>query len=585
MKRIRWSRGASAAEAKCFSGGRLRTGTGILLLALLLSLMGLAGAAMPELRLCWMVEGQEVSITPVERGGKYFLFLPGPVRAKSPVVRTEPGADLIWNGQTFASGQEMPVELLVGSENEVRFSNGRRLGQVEVMRGSSIPALFFTVDPEEYQRINMGTKFDIRKDARLVMLKGDGSLETAQNIPSMKTHGNSTFFAAKKAFQFKMEEKASLAGMRKNRKWMLLANWFDISLVRNQIAFDLCREIGLSSTPDCAQVDLYINGAYNGVYLLTEKIQLKKGRLEITDLEEILEKLNGAAAYESAPFRKGSGKGIVSLMKWFDLPVEPEDVTGGYLLEIEKALQFSQMTNGAGFVTDGGMCVVVKEPTRAGLREVQYIAGLVNDFHNAVLQKDGYSRATGKYYADYMDMASFARKIIIEEFTGNFDVRAASQYMYKDADSVDGRLYAGPGWDYDLSFGNKDDGLRNPTKLDYVFRRSSDKSYLYHWLLTQQDFVAETRRIFDEEFEPAAEVLLGWREPRPGSPLKTVAEYQEAIRQSAAMNFTRWSARAIPDVWDGSGRTFEDAGNFVANWAQQRLVMMTRDWLRSMPGT
>ena len=61
-------------------------------------------------------------------------------------------------------------------------------------------------------------------------------------------------------------------------------------------------------------------------------------------------------------------------------------------------------------------------------------------------------------------MDSFAKKIIVEEFTANFDVRAGSQFMYKDADSVDSRLYAGPGWDYDLTYGNKDDGVRNPAE-------------------------------------------------------------------------------------------------------------------------
>ena len=190
-----------------------------------------------------------------------------------------------------------------------------------------------------------------------------------------------------------MAHKVALGGMEKNKKWMLLANWFDISLIRNQITFDLCREIGLKSTPDCRQVDLYLNGAYNGTYLLTEKIQLKKGRLDITDLEEKLEALNGKGLPTPPSERERKGR---TLMKWFDLPVEPADVSGGYLLEIEKALQFSLLKDGAGFVTDGGMCVVIKEPTHTGFRGAQYIAALVNDFHSAVLQKDGIQPGHGE---------------------------------------------------------------------------------------------------------------------------------------------------------------------------------------------
>ncbi len=558
----------------------LRTGLMILLLA---GMTGMAGAAAPTLRLCWTVEGQEVSITPVERNQQQYIFLPGPLRAKNPVIRINQDTVLIWNGVTYPNGSELPVTALVGSDIPVSFGNGYRLGNVSVMRGSKIPALFFTVTEEDFRRVNTGTKFDIQNEASMIMVSGAGKLEAAEPLKSFKTHGNSTFFAAKKPFQFQMAHKVALGGMEKNKKWMLLANWFDISLIRNQIAFDLCREIGLKSTPDCRQVDLYLNGAYNGTYLLTEKIQLKKGRLDITDLEEKLETANGINAYTNAPFRKGSGKGAAYLMKWFDLPVEPADVSGGYLLEIEKALQFSLLKDGAGFVTDGGMCVVIKEPTHTGFRGAQYIAALVNDFHSAVLQKDGISRKTGKYYAEYIDMDSFAKKIIVEEFTANFDVRAGSQFMYKDADSVDSRLYAGPGWDYDLTFGNKDDGLRNPLKQDYVFRRSSDKVFLYHWLLTHGDFVSATRKLYDEVFLPAAEVLAGRRKAPEGSPLRSVEAYQAQIEESAAMNFTRWSARAIPDVWDGSGRTFADAGAYVKNWVEQRLDMMTANWLLAMP--
>ena len=97
-------------------------------------------------------------------------------------------------------------------------------------------------------------------------------------------------------------------------------------------------------------------------------------------------------------------------------------------------------------------------------------------------------------------------------------------------------------------------------------RRSTDKSNLYHWLLTHGDFRQATRKLYDEVFLPAAEVLQGRRKAPEGSPLKSVPAYQAEIEESAAMNFTRWSARAIPDVWDGSGRTFADAGAYVKNW-------------------
>ena len=550
------------------------------LFALLTLGLHAAAEAAPELRFCWETEGREISILPFEKKAQQevWLFLPGALKGKDPVIRIDQDTDLVWGETTYANGSVFPAESFVGQTVTAFFSSGRRIGNVHVMQGSEIPAMFFTMDPADYSLILKKTKFDIKSDARLLMLSGDGTLAAEEAVPSFKTHGNSTFFAPKKAYVFQMAHKEPLAGMEKNKKWMLLANWFDISLIRNQITFDLCREIGLTSTPDCRQTDLYINGAYCGTYLLTEKIQLKKGRLEISDLEETLEELNGKDAYDEAAFKKGTGKNAPYL-KFFNLAEEPEDVSGGYLLEIEKSLQYSQMTSGAGFVTEEGMCIVVKEPTHAGRKCLDYISELVNDFHNAVLRKDGISKETGRSYASYIDMRSFALKIAVEEFTANYDVRAASQYMYKDRDSVDGLLYAGPGWDYDLTYGNKDDGVRTPLKEDYVFRRSSNDVYLYHWLLTHEDFRTITRQLYDEVFLPAAEILAGRKPARPGSPLKKASEYQAEISESAAMNFSRWSARAIPDVWNGSGRTFEDAGAFVESWIDQRLDLMTQKWL------
>ena len=553
---------------------------GLLLFLLLLGMLGLARAAAPEIRFCWTVDGSEVSVTMQEKKGRIWnLYLPGALAGQEPVIRVDQDVDVIWDGRTYASGSTLPLSQYIGKEAEVSFSNNRPVGTVRVMQGSAIPSLYFTVDPDDFRRVNQSTKGDIRKEASFVMISGKGRLNAAERLTSFKTRGNSTFFASKKAFQFRMENKVNLDGMGKGKTWILLANWFDISLIRNQITFDLCREIGLRGTPDCRQVDLYLNGSYNGTYLLCEKIQLKSGRLDITDMEEELEALNGGKeAVEKVPLRKATR--VARIIKWFDVKNEPADVTGGYLLEIEKALQFSLMKNDAGFVTEQGMCVVVKEPTKCGYEEMKYIAALVNDFDNAVVAKSGVSKKTGRSYSSYIDMRSFALKVTIEELTANYDVRAASQFLYKDSDKVDGRLYAGPAWDYDLAFGNKKgDGMLNPLRKNYVYRRSSNTAYLYHYLLIHEDFQMITRQLYDEVFLPAVEVLLGKREPAAGSGLKSIERYRAEISDSAAMNFVRWSAPSIPDVDARSGLTFDDAVDYVKNWVEVRSGMMTECWL------
>ena len=395
----------------------------------------------------WHTEEAGITISITENSnGSQVLFLPGACDGTLTAVLNG-GADVYWDGKLLEDGDLLDVSGWIGKTARI---TGEGIGETEVrvMRGSAVSSLFFRIAEEDWKRVHNNKRLDIQNEMSLVMVNAAGSTEVSDTLTSFHMHGNSTVYGLKKPYQFKLQHKASLDGMGKGKTWMLLANWFDVSLVRNQITFDLCRELGLSGTPDCSQVDVFFNGKYNGTYLLTEKIQLRKDRLEISDMEEELEALNGDGISDAK--RLASNRYATNVLKYFDVQ-EPQDITGGFLLEIEKALHFTKNERDAGFVTDGKMCIVIKEPSRPGLQAANYIADLVNQFHNAVLAKDGICPATGKLYSEYIDMHSFAVKIAVEELSANYDVRAGSQFMYKDSDRVDSLLYAGPGWDYDLT--------------------------------------------------------------------------------------------------------------------------------------
>ena len=546
-----------------------------MILGLLLMLGGrAAAAAAPAVQFCWTVQGQEVFIQPEDKGkNQYVLYLPGAFKGQDPVIRTEQETPLVWDGTTYESGATLPVSAYIGKSVTFSLIGAKRTETVTVMQGSEIPGIFFSVAESDLQV----RKQNIRKPAGMIMVRTGGSLEAAENLTTFKIRGNSTARVRKKPFEFKTENKVNLEGMGKNKTWILLANWYDISMLRNRITLDLCREIGLSSTPDCCPADVYINGNYNGLYLLTEKIQLKKNRLEIRDLEEAYEEANGKEAYSKALFRRGRSKTGQSI-KWFDVKEEPEDITGGYLIEIEKTVYYPDVTDHSGFVTDGGMCVTVKEPNHTGKQGVEYISALVNDFHNAAMEKDGVSKKTGKYYADYIDMLSFARVICVEEFCSNLDVWAASRFMYKDSDSVDPLLYAGPGWDYDLTYGDKSIGLRNPEKVDFVYTRLRDTRYLWRWLLQHEDMQQLTRQVYDEQVLPAAEILLGRREAPEGSAMKSIDAYRAEIEASAEMNALRWKGNPVKGTVPESGNTFGESVDYLKNWIATRTDALTENW-------
>jgi len=555
---------------------QLRLMTAVLIALLLVMITGIALAANLEVSFTWTVEGHEFSVRlDKKQRGEYVLYLPGALSGQDPVLTINQNKDMIWDGTTYQTGMTVPVSRYAGQKVPVSFTGGTGKWTVQVMQGSAIPVLQINVTDNDLKRVTVKRDRDITEPADMLMLTEDGRLNAAESLTSFRARGNSTFFAQKKPFTFKMENKADLGGMGKNKKWILLANWYDVSLIRNQITFDLYRQVGMPYTPDCRQVELYLNRNYNGTYLLTEKIQIKKHRLEITNLEEEYEQLNGKEAYDNAVCKYVKYNGVN--IRWYNLAQEPEDITGGYLLELEKPLYYSEKKDHAGVKTETNMCVTIKEPTHVGQRGAEYISDLISGFHNAAISPDGYN-ADGKYYADYIDMHSFALKAAIDEFCINYDVRAASQFMYKERDSIDPLLYAGPAWDYDWSYGNHTNGVKDPKAMDYVYQRSSVYWFLTHWLLTHEDFQQATRKAYEEEIFPAAEILLGRKEAPEGSALKSLDEYKADIADSAAMNYTRWSAKPVPDVYEGSGANFDDSFAYLKNWINIRTDALLEGW-------
>ena len=549
---------------------------------MLVLLAGIALAADTEVAFTWTVEGREFTVR-VDKQSKNqkVLYLPGAFREQDPVLSLSPNAEMTWDGTTYQPGQTVPVSKYAGQTVPVSFSGRAGTWNVKVMQGSSIPALFISMSDMDFKYISKHKGMDPAGGASMLMVTEDGRLNAAEALTSFRTRGNFTIIGPKKSFSFKMENKANLAGMGANKKWILLANWCDVSLLRNQITFELFRQVGMTYTSDCRQVDMYVNQNYHGTYLLTEKIQIKKNRLEITNLEEEYEKVNGKEAYDSAKVRFVRYNGLN--IRWYDVEKEPEDITGGYLLEIELPMYYMDDKDHAGIKTKTDMYVTIKEPTHVGQRGAEYIADLINGLNQAAIAKNG-CNSEGKYYADYLDLHSFALKTALDEVSACYDVRASSQYMFKEPDSIDPKLYAGPAWDFDWSYGNNHKGMNNPKKMDFVYTRSSVHWFLAHWMLTHEDFQKETRKAFEEEVYPALEILMGRKKAPEGSTLKTLDEYQAAIAASAEMNFTRWAAGSNQVIDKNSGMTFEKSCAYLKNWIGIRMDALLENWKPGQSG-
>ena len=267
------------------------------------------------------------AITLTEVKNKTFLFLPGNMDKSSLKIRLNNGAEAVLNGKPF-TGEETAADLL---ENNSLTVGGKTI-QFRVMQGSKdLPALYITTDTGSMKKVDGSKKY--KEAGWLTMICGSGGKEYDGPLEHIKLRGNASTRYTKKNYQIKLEKSMELLGMGKAKKWILTGNWLDESFIRNEMTYDLAEYIGMPYTPERQQAELYINHEYHGLYLFSEKIEIKKSRVNITDLEEATEILNS----EKLPLYKPVTKKLSAnaFYKAYSIPNNPEDITGGYIIEYE----------------------------------------------------------------------------------------------------------------------------------------------------------------------------------------------------------------------------------------------------------
>ena len=469
--------------------------------------------------------------------------------------------------QEIRAGEETDLTGLAGTRTAIRSEKQSNASYVTILQGSAIPSLFLEVDEKQLQLVNYNKEKQIT-EGRAVYAEADGSVSYDGPIDQLKGRGNNTFRYKKKPYQIKLRDKTSLSGMGKGRTWVLLANWTDVSQLRNRVMLDMAAEIGLKNAVQCVHADVWINGQYQGLYLIAEKIQIGKERIPITNLEKATEKVN------PSPADPGEMETVKSkqypLMRFYPAIQDPEDITGGYIFTIEKYHRL-QSTKLAGFRTRGNLSVHIKEPTRPSKAQAEYLFSAVSRMQRALEASDGKDPETGKTVDECLDRTSFAQMFLLEDWCKNYDFTGGSIFMYKDSDTADPKIYAGPAWDFDLSFGNMADKGTVPQGNWVVSIRNSSNIW---WLLDRHEAFRKTAgEIWKSSFRPAAAVLLGEAEPKPGSRLKSLEAYREEIAASVSMNYHRWPVSK--DTTEKAARgSFDSAVAYLRKWIAARTAAM-----------
>lgn len=321
--------------------------------------------------------------------------------------------------------------------------------EAEQEEHSALPSLHVTMTSLQLDSILAQRENKVSAYALLTDVDGDTLFQG--NLAHIKTRGNTSFDENKKPFTIKFPKKQVFFGLDRGKTFVLLPNALDESYIRNAIALDLAHAFGIPA-PRYAYLIVYINDTYWGLYQITNKVQVGKDALDITDLEKRNEWYNPKPLQEYEWYGSGMKNQMVQ-RKGVRLDNDPDDITGGYLLD-NSVPRPPYRRSYSGFVSNANDNIRILSPKYASPREVDYIAGLYNEMESAVFASDGMCPETGKHYSEYIDVISFARYYLLNELLFNWDGGYSSFYMYKDTDAIDPKFYAGPAWDYDRILDN-----------------------------------------------------------------------------------------------------------------------------------
>ena len=442
------------------------------------------------------------------------------------------GSDISISIKTITKDDVRHLFLPSGTtETNLKFPEGEDELPYEIMTDENIGSLhFFSDDPE-----NMGMDYihgsadhSTKAPGSIVLLDENGNVEYEGGVDAIKGRGNTTWERPdKKPYQIKLAKKANLLDLsddtQKAKKWILLADAFDTTLIRNEIAYSLAKEMGLESTPEGKHVDFYYDGEYRGLYFLCEKVEIGKGRIEINDMDD-----------------------------------HPEITTGGYLLEIDKMYYRKEPVY---FIDKVAGPIVFKSPEEPTDEQMEYIQQLVGEAMQCI-KNEGRSPDSEKTLFDYFDRDSLVRYFLVNEWMINTDVYMTSTYLYKPEDSD--KLFMGPVWDCDYSMGKRT--TREAYKTWYIPR-------LAKYLIKIPEFRNAVQYEYVNNMRPLIkDTLLG---ENNRTYLRTYSEMTDQISTAAIMNHTAWTLLEGGEgvkYWPIEIENLNKWLNYRAEWSDEAIT-------------
>ena len=408
---------------------------------------------------------------------------------------------------------------------------------------------------------------------------------SSDGTASFSIHGNSTALVPKLSYNVKLNTSSDLLAALgvncgyvtssnaptcdKSKSYVLLASFFDKSLLRHSIAMDLARSIPSGApfltapantptptnnstiqtwAPHTLPVDVYLNGAYQGVYILIEDVKIDTHRINIKSMG--VADISGTA------------------------------LTGGYLLDADyRTAQTdpSALISNVGFLIHLVIPVVVEDPGPPGPEQKMYMQNDLSAAQTALFASNFTDPNTG--WRSYFDSTAMVNYFLVNELMENYDSgrMVTSTYMFKDRNN--GLIYMGPVWDFDVSSGNaagSTTGIVGADATDPTNHYMQNGAWWYWQLFKDPGFVQSVQQQW--QALQSSGRLESW--------FGRIGTAAGALNSAAARDNQRWPKLGLP--YFSSGTTFSTYPQEVAylqGWLRIRAAVMDQQFGPARPAT
>ncbi len=423
-------------------------------------------------------------------------------------------------------------------------------------RHYAFPTLYIQCDTGYYS-LTKGNA----KTATMELVTAEGTTAYS-GTTQIKLRGNSTAGQEKRPFKLKLDKSADLFGMGKNKHWVLLANWYDRTNLRNVMSYEMSGRLGMWYC-ESQWVELYYNGEYYGLYQLCENIRVDDDRVDIFDWDEAAETVAKLCAREhglDAAAEEQLARQLSYDLTWVTKGTDGQydlsgyidelglDITGGYLIEND-----SYNDEPSKFTTENGVMYMVTTPnTIVESRDMfRWVKGYFQSVEDAIFAPNRRDDA-GAHYTDLMDMDSFADFWFVNEFFKNGEILYKSTFLTLDHGK---KLTWGPVWDMDWAGGNHVNlGESGQDPAGWV-HGGGDRQVWSRSMFTDPYCALLLYERFDDTVVDAMDAAL-----------VDLETYVNALQTAADRDNARWH---YPD-------TFTEEIELYRNWLTGR-----RDWMRA----